>query len=111
MAADLLFEIAHAPIDDRDRLESLEPVLAAATLELDIDVLFRGAGAGHLAGPGSERWNQVVDFDLGRLWLQPNGVEACDGGPGADSRGVGAERISADEIEQLRRRARKIVVL
>lgn len=107
MTADLLFEIVHGPVDDRDRLESLEPVLAAATLELDIDVLFRGAGAGHLAGPGSERWSQVIDFDLGRLWLHLDAVDQDL----VESAVVEAERIGADEVEQLRRRARKIVAL
>ncbi len=108
MTADLLFEIVHGPVDDRDRLESLEPVLAAATLEFDIDVLFRGAGAGHLAGPGSERWCQVIDFDLGRLWLCP---DAIDQNAVESVAVVEAGRIGADEVEQLRRRARKIVVL
>ncbi|MBY6205281.1 hypothetical protein [Halomonas denitrificans] len=119
MTVDLLFEIAHQPIDDRDRLETLEPVLAAATLELDIDVLFRGAGAGHLAGPGSERWNQVIDFGLGRLWLCSKDGGAYGSGcdvesgvePDVGCRGVEAERIPVDAIEQFRRRARKIVEL
>ncbi len=103
MAADLLFEIAHEPAGDRDRLESLEPVLAAAALEFDVDVLFEGAGSGHLTGPNCERWNQLVDFGLGRLWLHPDDVE-----PGAR---VKAERIDGEKVGQLRRRARKIVRL
>lgn len=117
---DLLFEIRHRPADDRDRLETLEPVLAAAGLELEVDVLFEGAGTAHLAGAGAERWNQLIDFDLGRLWsLQqerrclPSVATRLARVPAPASSGGADAPASGESIdaEHLRRRARKIVGL
>ena len=110
MSADLLFEIAHPPRDDLDRLETLEPVLAAASIELDFDILFLGAGSAHLTGDGSAGWNQLIDFGLGRLWAarvdSPRLQRLGAGGVPAT-----AEPQETKTVEQLRRRARKIVAL
>lgn len=60
----LLFEIDRPPLDDRDALETLEVVLAAAALELPAGVLVTAAGAGHLDGESGRRWRQITDLGL-----------------------------------------------
>lgn len=110
MSPDLLFEIGHEPANDLDRLETLEPVLAAAALELDIDVLFFGSGVAHLSGDGAERWDQLIDFGLGRLWIEP--ADSRQARPVVPARGDSVnESPEMETVEQLRRRARKIVGL
>lgn len=60
----LLFEIDRPPLDDRDALETLEVVLAAAALALPAGVLVTAAGAGHLDGESGRRWRQITDLGL-----------------------------------------------
>lgn len=63
----------------------LELVLAGATLELEIVVVFEGAGCGHLEPEAMAAWRQLIDFDLAELrarrpetTLMPSGVTALD---------------------------------
>ncbi|QOC23585.1 DsrE family protein [Wenzhouxiangella sp. AB-CW3] len=55
--------VASAPTDP-DSQEVLELVLAGASLELPIAVLFSGAGCEHLVGEKVRAWRQLVDFSL-----------------------------------------------
>jgi len=76
--------VAHAP-EEPDSREMLELVLAGATLELDMVVVFEGAGCGHLEPEAIAPWRQLIDFDLADLrarrpesTLMPSGVTPLD---------------------------------
>lgn len=76
--------VAVAPEETASR-EMLELVLAGATLELDMVVVFEGAGCGHLEPEAIAPWRQLIDFDLAELRarrpessLMPYGVAALD---------------------------------
>lgn len=99
---DLLFELERPPLDDRDRLETLEPILAAVALEREVVVLVRDGGREHLEGPGAERWDQLTDFGLADLEVldEPGGRTLLRGRP-----------IDRRRYEQRRAEARKIVRL
>jgi hypothetical protein len=49
-----------------DSREVLEVVLAGASLELPIAVVFTGEGRRHLIGGQVRQWRQLVDFELAR---------------------------------------------
>lgn len=66
---ELLFLVEQAPDGEHDRIETLEPILAAAALERDVAVLVRGAGGQHLVGPGGEAWDQLTDFELAPVFV------------------------------------------
>ena len=55
---------------DPDSNELLELVMAGASLEVPLLVIFSGAGRGHLCGTWSDRWRQLIDFDLAELVYQ-----------------------------------------
>lgn len=58
--------IAYGPSSaDRDSL--LEWVLAGATLDLDLVVVFAGDGASELEDEAAKRWAQVKDHDLAKV--------------------------------------------
>lgn len=64
-----------------DSREMLELVLAGATIEVPMVVVFEGAGRGHLEPDEIGPWRQLIDFDLARLTalepesnLMPTGV-------------------------------------
>lgn len=50
-----------------DSTEMFELVMAGASLELPLVVVFSGAGRRHLVGDSARRWQQLLDFDLARL--------------------------------------------
>jgi len=74
--------------------EVLELVLAGASLDIDLAVVFEGPGCGFLAEPWARGWQQLVDFDLARLYYR---------GPGRSSEppACPAERIGLDFLDQL----------
>lgn len=99
-AADWLFEIVHAPCNERDRVETLEFVLAAAALDLEARVLFRDSGYNHLLTDAARGWAQLSDFDLMELIAEvPEGAivgvpVSCIDATGLDAaRGPDARRI------------------
>lgn len=100
---DVLIQIAYAPRDAREGIETLEVVLGAASLELDVAVCLVGAGAGHLAGDFGRRWLQLTDFGLARLMV-------LDGGGGVRTR-VPFEPVTGAEVEQARQKALTMMVL
>jgi hypothetical protein len=63
-AGPVAFELDRPPVDDRDALETLEIVLAAAALELPAGVLVTRRGRSHLDGESGRRWRQVTDLGL-----------------------------------------------
>lgn len=82
--------------------EMLELILAGATLELELVVVFEGAGCAHLEPEVFAPWRQLIDFDLAELRarqprsaLIPSGVTA----------------IEADEFKQLCRNAAGVLRL
>ena len=99
---ELLFDVGRAPRDGRDRIETLEPILAAASLDRDVMVLVHGDGRAHLDGPGAEAWDQLTDFDLAELRVVH--VPAA----GWSGRGMGVEPETA---ARLRREVFKLVTL
>jgi hypothetical protein len=97
MAGPMLLELDRPPGDDRDALETLEIVLAAAALELPATVLVTQRGRGHLDGESGRRWRQVTD-----LGLMPVLVEGCA------SKG---HAVTGSDAVAARRRAGRIVLL
>ncbi len=76
--------VALAPSEPESR-EMLELVLAGATLEVDLVVVFERAGLAHLEPDAIAPWRQLIDFDLAELRarrpaaeLMPVGVSAID---------------------------------
>lgn len=70
---------------DPDSREMLELVLAGATLELELVVVFEGLGREHLEPDAFGPWRQLIDFDLAvlrvrrpRSVLIPSGVTAIE---------------------------------
>lgn len=62
-------EIEAAP-DGFSERELLEMALAAASLELDLVLVFAGPGLDQVTGQGARAWRQFVDHELARLyWL------------------------------------------
>jgi hypothetical protein len=51
-----------------DGREMLELVLAGASLELPLAVLFQGAGCRHLVGETARGWRQLVDYEMAALY-------------------------------------------
>ncbi|WP_376691556.1 hypothetical protein [Wenzhouxiangella sp. EGI_FJ10409] len=74
--------VSEAPSEPGSR-EMLELVLAGATLEVEMVVVFEGEGLGHLEPEPFAPWRQLIDFDLAGLrarqpasTLMPAGVSA-----------------------------------
>ncbi|TVQ36025.1 MAG: hypothetical protein EA370_08670 [Wenzhouxiangella sp.] len=65
-----LLEIEAAP-DGYSERELLEMALAAASMDLDLALLFTGPGLGHLVGEAARGWRQLVDHELARLYCRP----------------------------------------
>jgi len=65
-----LIEIVDAPGGARERREVLEVALAAAAMELDARVLFRGFGYNHLLTDAARGWKQLTDFKLLDLFAE-----------------------------------------
>lgn len=75
--------VVGAPPREPDSREMLELVLAGATLEVDLVVVFENAGCEHLEPELIAPWRQLIDFDLAELrarrpesTLMPAGVSA-----------------------------------
>ena len=76
--------VALAP-SEPDSREMLELVLAGATLEVNLVVVFEGPGLAHLEPDAIAPWRQLIDFDLAELRarrpassLLPVGVSAIE---------------------------------
>lgn len=88
-----LVVVSAAPADRNDR-EILELVLAGASLELPLAVLFRDQGCQHLSGGPARGWRQLVDYDLADLYCTATkGFEPDVPATPVDPRGV--ERLVA----------------
>jgi hypothetical protein len=68
-----------------DSREMLELILAGATLEVEMVVVFEGAGCAHLEPEVFAPWRQLVDFELAGVHarrpsgtLLPSGVSTID---------------------------------
>jgi hypothetical protein len=94
----LLIEIRGGPRDERDAIETLELVLAAAALEFPACVLFGADGLAHLSGERRRRWRQLTDHDLMPVLLEaPAGVDL-----GAVVDGARADALRGDALHLLR---------
>lgn len=94
--------VGTAPADPDSR-EMLELVLAAATLDCRVVVVFRASGAGHLEPGQFDPWRQLVDFSLAELY-----VDSADA-PALAPGGVGT--MDADSFERLSRLAAGVLEL
>ncbi len=63
---------------DRDATEMLEIVLAGASLEIDLDVLFEAEAVAFLGAKPARKWRQLVDHGLATIWYVGD-VDAVDG--------------------------------
>lgn len=74
-----LIEIATAPAEQAGR-ELLELVLAAASLDIDLVVLFRDHGLAYLDARWSQGWRQLLDHELATVCcLAPAGQQTLPG--------------------------------
>lgn len=101
---EVLFVVDRAPRGPCDRIETLEPVLAAAALERDVAVLLQGPGTGHLVGPGAEAWDQLVDHELAPFFV-------LDASPGSSTGRERGQAVDAAQADRLRREAGRMVDL
>lgn len=53
-----------------DHRELLELVLAAASLDLRLDVVLLGSACALLSGADAAGWRQLVDMGLAELWIE-----------------------------------------
>ncbi|NBB91924.1 MAG: hypothetical protein GVY32_02005 [Gammaproteobacteria bacterium] len=88
--------VGTAPADPDSR-EMLELVLAGATLDCRLVVVFRSAGAAHLEPGHFDSWRQLIDFSLAELF-----VDSADA-PALPPGGVGT--MSEESFERLSRSA------
>lgn len=93
--------VAVAPSDPESR-EMLEFVLAGATLEVELVVVFEGAGCGHLEPEAIAPWRQLIDFDLARLHAL---------GPGSELLPAGVSTIGPGQFDDLCRGAAGVLRL
>ncbi len=98
-----LLEVAFAPASRRQAAEVIEWLLAAASMELDLRVLFSGGGIAHLDGDGARAWRQFTDFGLVELYVHSRDGRAP---PGVD---VG--RVGTAGAVRLRGAARQVILL
>ncbi len=89
-----------APPSDPDSREILELVLAGASLELPLAVIFRDHGCSHLTGAEARGWRQLVDFELAELY------HCCSEGGESD---IAATPLSRDRAERLCETARGVI--
>ncbi|MCC5863496.1 MAG: hypothetical protein JJU31_00050 [Wenzhouxiangella sp.] len=74
-----LIEIATAPAELAGR-ELLELVLAAASLDVDLVVLFRNHGLAYLEARWNQGWRQLLDHELATVCcLAPAGEKTLPG--------------------------------
>ncbi len=84
--------------------EMLELVMAGASLDLPLVVLFSGSGRYHLCGDWAARWCQLTDFRLARLVYR---IE--DGAVFRPE--IPAEGLDAKRVERLFEHARGVLHL
>lgn len=84
--------------------EILELVLAGASLDIGLDVVFSGPGLRHLRGNEMAGWRQLLDYDMAALWR----LDASDSVARASS-GVG--QIDEDALQRMKSRAAGVLEL
>jgi len=94
--------IVALPPSEPESREMLELVLAGATLDVELVVVFDGAGCGHLEPEAFAPWRQLVDFDLADLRAHDAGTELLPGG---------VRSIGASDLERLREDAQGVLRL
>jgi hypothetical protein len=93
--------VATAP-SEPDSREMLELVLAGATIEVPMVVVFDGVGQGHLEPDEIGPWRQLIDFDLARLTaLEPD----------SKLMPAGVSVLQASEFDALRRESAGVLRL
>jgi hypothetical protein len=80
MSAEGWVIVVGLPPSEPESREMLELVLAGATLDVELVVVFDGAGCGHLEPDAFAPWRQLVDFDLADLRARAPGTELLPGG-------------------------------
>lgn len=85
--------IRSAP-DEVESMEMLELILAGASLEVDLTVLFEGLGVGHLRAPWAKMWQQLSDYQLATLCMQVEAGEPL-------SVDLPVRRVDGDALDEL----------
>lgn len=98
-----LLEIGFAPDGPRQAEEAIEWLLAAASLDLDVNVLFSADGLAHLRGDFARGWRQFIDFGLAGLYAET--------GRAAGPLDLDARRVAPVDAARLRADARQVIVL
>lgn len=104
MAAERWLITISATPDRADGREMLELVLAGASLDLAIDVVFCGPGAGYLYGEPARPWRQLTDHRLAGLWYRRDEVATVPDLPGARA-------LEPRELARMKQRARAVLEL
>lgn len=86
-----------------DAREVLELVLAGASLDIDLAVVFEGPGLGFLSPPWVRGWRQLVDFELATLYYR-SGNDSVDPSSGL------AQPIQTQALEGLLAERRAVCV-
>lgn len=94
--------VAATPAEPGSR-EMLELVLAAAALNIDLAVVFRGPGVAHLEVERFRSWRQLIDFGLAEVCV------CADNRPGLLPGGV--TEIGPEEFQQLCNRSVGVLTL
>lgn len=103
MTAEAWVIVVRSAPDDPGSSEMLELVLAGATLELDLAVVFAGAGNGHLHPGAFAPWRQLLDYSLAAV--HSTGRRSAAILPG------GVSELSQAAFERVCRSARAVVTL
>ncbi|QKK03170.1 MAG: hypothetical protein HND55_11225 [Pseudomonadota bacterium] len=101
MMGDCWVVIVQLPPSEPASTEMLELVLAGASLDLDLTVVFRGAGVAHVAEDPFRPWRQLIDHSLATVLVESGAARLPEG----------ALSCSAAEIDALVRGARAVLVL
>jgi hypothetical protein len=88
--------------EERESREMLELVLAGATLEVDLTVVFEADGCGHLEPEAIAPWRQLIEFDLAALRARRQGSALLP---------IGVSRVDDAEFDSLCRRAAGVLRL
>lgn len=102
MAAEHWVIVVSTAPREPDSREMLELVLAGATLEVELVVVFEGAGCGHLEPEAIAPWRQLIDFDLARL-------RALE--PGSDLVPAGVSIVGPEQFDDICREAAGVLRL
>lgn len=104
MTADSWLVVVRSAPAEPNSQEMLELVLAGASLDISLNVVFAGAGRGHLSGQDAAPWRQLIDFGMAGFWC-------LEGDGPAPDISIDAQLLDDSGFERLRSQAQGILEL